>query len=46
MDAVLKQDVKKLNSQLPAYSAVSAFEARWEPFAKTPKGTIKRFMYK
>lgn len=46
VDAVLKQDVKKLNSQLPAYSAVSAFEARWEPFAKTPKGTIKRFMYK
>ena len=34
-----------LNSKLPSYSQISICEQRTEPFAKTPKQSIKRFMY-
>lgn len=43
--AVMEGNIKTLNSRIAKYSAVSAFELRFEPFAKTPKGSIKRFMY-
>jgi hypothetical protein len=46
LDAVMKQNITFLNSKLPAYSAVNDFELRFEPFSKTPKGSIRRFMYK
>ena len=46
LDAVMKQNITLLNSRLPAYSTVNGFELRFEPFAKTPKGSIRRFMYK
>ena len=42
----MKQNIVYLNSKLPAYSAVNDFELRFEPFSKTPKGSIRRFMYK
>lgn len=46
LDAVMKQNIAFLNSKLPSYSAVNDFELRFEPFSKTPKGSIRRFMYK
>ena len=46
LDAIMKQNITLLNSKLPAYSIVNGFELRFEPFSKTPKGSIRRFMYK
>ncbi len=46
LDAIMRQNIVALNNKLPAYSAVNEFELRFEPFAKTPKGSIRRFMYK
>lgn len=34
-----------LNSKLPSYSQIGRCELRHEPFEKTPKLSIKRFMY-
>lgn len=45
MNAIMEENISYLNSQIPKYSAVSSFELCFEPFAKTPKGSIKRFMY-
>ncbi|MBP5635511.1 MAG: AMP-binding protein [Bacteroidales bacterium] len=45
LDAIMRQNIAYLNSKLPAYSAVNDFELRFEPFSKTPKGSIRRFMY-
>ena len=45
MNAIMDENISYLNSQIPKYSAVSSYELRFEPFAKTPKGSIKRFMY-
>lgn len=46
LDEIMKQNLAKLNSMIPAYSFVKDFELRYEPFAKTPKGSIRRFMYR
>ena len=46
LDAIMKQNIVCLNGKLPGYSAINDFELRFEPFAKTPKGSIRRFMYK
>lgn len=35
-----------LNRELPGYSRVSSIEIRQEPFEKTPKQSIKRYLYK
>ena len=42
---VMEGNIRKLNDSIPAYSAVSTFEIRHEPFVKTPKGSIRRFLY-
>ena len=39
-------NVLALNSKLPAYSQISRCEIMTEPFEKTPKLSIKRFMYR
>ena len=44
--ALMKQNVAKLNKLIPGYSQVSDIELKDEPFEKTPKKSIKRFMYK
>ena len=46
LDAIMKQNIVCLNGKLPGYSAVNDYELRFEPFVKTPKGSIRRFMYK
>ena len=45
LEALINQNVKGLNKTLPAYSQISICELRVEPFEKTPKQSIRRFMY-
>lgn len=40
------ENLPALNKALPAYSRVSSFEIHRDEFAKTPKHSIRRFMYK
>lgn len=45
LEIFMKENINYLNTVIPKYAAVNDFEFRYEPFAKTPKGSIKRFMY-
>ncbi|MBQ0144273.1 MAG: AMP-binding protein [Bacteroidales bacterium] len=45
LKSIMDANIKVLNEKIPGYSQVSGYELRFEPFAKTPKGSIKRFMY-
>ena len=45
LNAVMEENLRNLNSRLPQYAQVKTFKLRFEPFAKTPKGSIKRYMY-
>ena len=42
---VMNQNLQELNAAIPAYSKVSAIEIRKDEFAKTPKKSIKRYLY-
>ena len=46
VEDVMKENVVKLNKMLPNYSQVIAIELVEKEFEKTPKRSIKRFMYK
>ena len=41
----LRENVLKMNDHLPAYSRINDCDFRTDPFEKTPKQSIKRFMY-
>jgi long-chain acyl-CoA synthetase len=41
----MRQNITQLNTQLPAYSKVSGLRIFEEEFEKTPKRSIKRFLY-
>ena len=43
---LMKQNLEKLNHLIPSYSKVSNIEVQDKPFEKTPKRSIKRFLYK
>ena len=43
--AVIEKERKQLNSTLPAYAQLSGFELQDKEFEKTPKKSIKRFLY-
>ncbi len=43
---LMKENLQKLNSLIPSYSKVSDIEVQEQPFEKTPKKSIKRFLYK
>ena len=45
LTGIMNRNVETLNTQIPTYSQISDYELRNEPFAKTPKGSIKRYMY-
>lgn len=45
VQALMDQNLKDLNSSLPAYCRLSEIQIRNEEFAKTPKKSIKRYMY-
>ncbi len=44
LDAIMEENLRNLNSRLPQYAQVKTFELRFDPFAKTPKGSIKRYL--
>ena len=46
VERMMKDNLKKLNELLPSYSRVHDIEVKQEPFEKTPKKSIKRFLYK
>lgn len=46
IDELMDYNLSTLNRDIPAYSKVSAIELRSEPFEKTPKQSIKRYLYK
>ena len=41
----MQQNVEHLNTELPAYSRISRYRIHQEEFEKTPKRSIKRFLY-
>ena len=43
---IMRANLEKLNSLIPSYSKVSNIEVQEKPFEKTPKRSIKRFLYK
>ncbi len=45
LERMMEQNRIDLNAQMPAYSKISAIEIREEEFAKTPKKSIKRYLY-
>ncbi len=45
LPALMEENRKKLNSELPRYEQISTFEIVDEEFEKTPKKNIKRFKY-
>ena len=45
IDSIMEHNRAELNAKLPVFSKVSAIEIRQEEFAKTPKRSIKRYLY-
>jgi long-chain acyl-CoA synthetase len=45
LPGILEHYRKELNATLPSYMNVSRFEIHQEEFIKTPKRSIKRFLY-
>ena len=46
IENIMEQNRQQLNDQLPVYSKLQAFELQEEEFQKTPKRSIKRYLYK
>ena len=46
IENMMRENLAKLNKLIPGYSRVSDIEIKDEPFEKTPKKSIKRFLYK
>jgi long-chain acyl-CoA synthetase len=45
LEKIMEQNRQELNNQLPVYSRISAIILHEEEFAKTPKKSIKRYLY-
>jgi len=46
LKTVMEQNVSELNQKLPHYSRIAELQLQEEEFAKTPKKSIKRYLYK
>ena len=46
LEAIMAQNLEELNRQLPAYSRVASIKLQDDEFQKTPKKSIKRYLYK
>lgn len=46
VEQLISKRLKHINHELPQYSQIKSFEFVAEEFAKTPKRSIKRFLYK
>ena len=45
LEGIMEQNRNDLNKQLPVYCRIQAIELQKEEFAKTPKKSIKRYLY-
>jgi long-chain acyl-CoA synthetase len=45
LQGIMEQNRQELNMRLPAYSRLSGIELVHEEFQKTPKKSIKRYLY-
>ena len=45
LNKLVNENVLALNNELAAYSKIGYTEMRNDPFEKTPKQSIRRFMY-
>lgn len=45
IEAVMRKNIKTLNEEIPDYCQVSGFKIYNEEFEKTPKRSIKRYLY-
>ncbi len=45
LQGIMEQNRNGLNQSLPAYEKISEIEIYEEEFAKTPKKSIKRYLY-
>ncbi len=45
VEALMKENLKQLNASQPAYCKISHIEIHDEEFEKTPKKSIKRYLY-
>lgn len=45
VEAQMQQNIEKLNTLIPAYSKVAEYRLHDEEFEKTPKRSIKRYLY-
>ena len=46
LKVVMEQNLSELNQRLPHYSRIAEIQLQEEEFAKTPKKSIKRYLYK
>jgi long-chain acyl-CoA synthetase len=45
LDQIMADNVKQLNTQVASYEKVGRYELMQSEFEKTPKRSIKRFLY-
>ena len=45
IEKLMQQNIDQLNTEMPSYSKVSCFKLYQEEFEKTPKRSIKRYLY-
>ncbi len=45
LEALMEENIANLNKELPAYSQISRLKLYYEEFEKTPKRSIKRYLY-
>ena len=45
LDAIMAENLTALNKEIPSYSKITEIELQVEEFEKTPKRSIKRFLY-
>ena len=45
LEAIMEENKKHLNEMLPKYMQISKIKLHLEEFQKTPKQSIKRFLY-
>lgn len=46
IEDIMKSEIKEINKRLPKYCLISDFTIQEQEFEKTPKRSIKRFLYK
>ena len=45
LDEQMRRNVDQLNNELPSYSKISETKIMYDEFEKTPKRSIKRYLY-